>query len=270
MIDLATFRAPQLTAAAIAMTVAFIAMTGSMFLIVQSLQLVKGYSPLTAAFATSGPITVVNFLLMPRAPALTERFGARWMVAAGAALVAVASLVIATTTVHSGYANLFVGFSVMACAFSVFVPASTEAIMTAVPKEMSGGASAINQSTRQLGQALGVAIGGSIAASGYRAGFVTAGLHLPAAALRAASSSITGAIAVGRRLGTGSRQVLLGAAHAAFLHGVRLALVAAALLACASAVYASRAIPSGRAAGRARGADATDLLVAEELGEGLG
>ena len=180
IVDIATFREPQLAAAATAMTIAFIAMTGSMFLIVQSLQLVKGYSPLVAALATSGPITAINFILMPRAPALTERFGARWMVTAGAGLISVASLILATTTVHSTYLNLFIGFAVMATAFSVFVPASTEAIMTAVPKEKSGGASAINQTGRQLGQALGIAVGGSIAASGYRSGFLGAGLHLSA------------------------------------------------------------------------------------------
>jgi MFS family permease len=249
MIDLTTFRAPQLTAAATAMTIAFIALTGSMFLIVQSLQIVKGYSPLVAALATSGPITTVNFLLMPRAPALTERFGARWMITAGAALISVGALVIATTTVHSSYANLFVGFAIMATAFSVFVPASTEAIMTAVPKEIAGGASAINQTARQLGQALGIAIGGSIAASGYRAGFLSTGLHLAPKQLHAASSSITGAISVSRTLVGAARVAELAAAHQAFLHGIRLALVTAAVLACGGAVFAALAIPSRAARG---------------------
>ena len=262
MIDIATFRTPQLTAAAIAMTIAFIAMTGSMFLIVQSLQLVKGYSPLVAALATSGPITVVNFLLMPRAPRLTERFGVRWMIAAGAALTSLGALVISTTTVHSSYANLFVGFVVMATAFSVFVPASTEAIMTAVPREMSGGASAINQTTRQLGQALGIAIGGSIAAMGYRSGFSVAGLHLPPGALHRAGSSITGALAVARELAGASRNAVLAAAHVAFLDGVQQALLTAAVLALGGAVFAAVAIPSRRAARRPEGAlvDGADLV----------
>ena len=258
MIDLATFRAPQLTAAATAMTIAFVAMTGSMFLIVQSLQLVKGYSPLVAALATSGPVTTVNFLVMPRAPALIERVGARWMVAGGVLLVGVASLVIATTTVHSGYANLFIGFATMAMAFSLFVPASTEAIMTAVPREMSGGASAINQSTRQIGQALGVAVGGSIAATGYRSGFSTAGLHLAPGALQTAGGSITGALAVGRSLPRNAADALLAAARSAFLHGVHLALAAAAILAVGGAVFAALAIPSRRKAGQSAAEVATE------------
>jgi EmrB/QacA subfamily drug resistance transporter len=278
MIDVATFRAPQLTAAATAMTIAFIAMTGAMFLIVQSLQLVKGYSPLVAALATSGPITLINFLVMPRSPALTERFGARWMITAGATLISVASLVIATTTVHSSYVNLFVGFVLMAGAFSIFVPAGTDAIMTAVPKEMAGSASGINQTTRQLGQALGIAIGGSIALSGYRDGFSGASLEVRARQLHQAGSSITGAIAVGRTLVGNSRTALLNAAHVAFLHGVRLALVAAAVLAVAGAVFAAAAIPSHGRASESTGTvpeevtghpDASPMPEARTLGDGL-
>jgi EmrB/QacA subfamily drug resistance transporter len=247
MLDLGMFALPQLSAAAAAMTIAFMAMTGSMYLITQSLQLVKGYTPLAAALATSVPIVTVNFLVMPRSPQLIERFGARWMVSAGSILVACASLVIALTTVHSGYANLGFGFAIMALAFSVFVPASTDAIMTAVPREEAGGASAINQMTRQIGQALGVAVGGSIAASSYRSGFSASALQLPAATVHSAQSSITGALEAARHLGGASQAALLAVADHAFLHGVRLALIAAAGLAVCGAVFAAVAIPSRQA-----------------------
>jgi EmrB/QacA subfamily drug resistance transporter len=249
MLDLAVLRSPQLTAAATATTVAFMAMIGGMFLIAQSLQLVKGYSPLAAALATSGPITTVNFLLMPRAPWLTERFGARWMIAAGCACVSVASMVLALTTVSSGYLNLLCGFAIMAIAFSVFVPASTEAIMTAVPKEKAGGASAINQTTRQLGAALGVAVGGSIAVSAYQGAFPASVAGVPAHAVESAGASITGALDAARGLGGAARDALLGAAHAAFQHGVTVALLTSAVLAAASALFAAVAIPARRGAG---------------------
>jgi EmrB/QacA subfamily drug resistance transporter len=262
MLDIATLRSPQLSAAVIAMTIAFMAMTGSMFLIQQSLQLVKGYTPLASALATSGPIVTMNFLVMPRAPGLTERFGARWMVAAGGALIAVASLVIALTTVSSGYLNLFVGFALMALAFSIFTPASTEAVMTAVPPEKAGGASAINQMTRQLGQALGVALTGSIAASGYRGGFHLPDVGLAAAAGEKSKSSITGALEVARSLTGAARNAVLDAGHEAFLHGVRLALVVSAGLALAGAVYAARAIPSSVGTEADGGIDdAVDLVI---------
>lgn len=245
MLDLTALRTPQLSAAVIAMTIAFMAMNGSMYLIQQSLQLVKGYTPLASALATSGPIVTMNFLVMPRAPALTERFGARRMVAAGAGLIACAALVIATTTVSSGYANLGLGFALMALAFSIFTPASTEAVMTAVPAEKAGSASAINQMTRQLGQALGIALTGSIAASGYRSGFHAPDVALPGDGAERAGRSITGAFEVARSVGAAARDAVLDAAEEAFLHGVRIALVVAAALAVAGAVYAARAIPPG-------------------------
>ncbi|MCW2522721.1 MAG: transporter, partial [Frankiales bacterium] len=129
MLDLSMFANPQLSAAAVALTIAFLAMSGAMYLAQLALQLVKGYSPLSAALAVSTPITLVNFIVVPRAPWLIHRFGTRWMVSGGISLIAVSSLIIATVTVHSPYPVLCIGFAMMALAFSTFVPASTEAIM---------------------------------------------------------------------------------------------------------------------------------------------
>ena len=246
MLDLGILRSPQLTAAASATTVAFIAMIGGMFLVQQSLQLVKGYAPLTAALATSGPITTINFLLMPRAPGLTERFGARWMIAVGTGCVSLAALVIAGTTADSPYLQLMFGFVLMAAAFSIFVPASTEAIMTAVPKEKAGGASAINQINRQLGAALGVALCGSIAASAYTASFPAHAAGVPQQATNKASVSITAALDTARTLTGAARDTVLTLAHTAFQHGVTVALLGAAVLGAAAAVFAALAVPNRR------------------------
>ena len=246
MLDLAVFRAPQLTAAAVATTIAFMAMIGSMFLVGQSLQLVKGYAPLTAALATSGPITTTNFITMPLAPRLTERIGARWMIAVGIGFIALAAVVISLITVQSGYLNLFIGFVLMATAFSIFVPASTEAIMTAVPKEKAGGASAINQTTRQLGQALGIAVSGSIAAAAYVSSFTLAGTGVSSTDAQTAGESITGALTVANRLHGAAHDAVVAAANTAFIDGVRLAIVVSAVVAAGCAVFAALAIPGQR------------------------
>jgi hypothetical protein len=214
-----------------------------MFLMTQSLQLAKGYTPLAAAIATSGPIVLVNYSIMPQAPRLIRRFGVRPLVSTGVMVIGLATLILSRTTVTSGYANLFIGFALMAVAFSSFIPASTEAIMTAVPPERSGGASAMNQLTRQLGQSLGVALAGSIAASGYRAGMSSVNLRLPGHALSSARASITGALAAGRGLAPSSRHELLLAAQTAFLHGVRIAMVCSAVIAGVGALFAALLIP---------------------------
>jgi EmrB/QacA subfamily drug resistance transporter len=244
MIDLKTFANPQLSAAALALTIAFLAITSAMYLTTLALQQVKGYLPLQAAVATSVPITVVNFLVVPRAPRLIRRFGTRVMVSAGTAVIAVASLIISTMTRTSSYWPLFLGFALMALAFSTFLPAATEAMMTAVPPERSGGASAVNQLTRQIGQALGVALAGGVAAMGYRAHFDGASLGLSRDQLATASNSLGGALSVVGHVPQAVGAALLALARDAYVHGVRMMLYVTAGLAVVGSVYAAWAIPS--------------------------
>jgi EmrB/QacA subfamily drug resistance transporter len=242
MLDLRILRSPQMSAAVITMTIAFMALSGSMYLVSQSLQLVKGYTPLAAALATSAPIVTMNFLVMPRAPGLAERFGPRRMIAVAMILIAVADLVISTMTLHSSYLDLGAGFALMALGFSMFVPASTEAVMTAVPAEKAGSASAVNQMCRQLGQALGIAVTGSVGASFYRSSFKAPDGLVGDAAARA-GDSMTGAFDVARGAAGRLGELVLTAAREAFLSGMRAALVVAAVLAVVGAAYAARAIP---------------------------
>jgi DHA2 family multidrug resistance protein-like MFS transporter len=132
-----------------------------------------------------------------------------------------------------------------------------------MPAQKAGSASAINQMTRQLGQALGVAIVGSIAASAYTSGFDAGRAPgVPRAALAAARDSITGALSAARDLSGGARAAVLDAAHGAFIHGMHVALVVTASIAVLGALYAAKVIPSGQ--------HATEDEIAEhqvELGE---
>ena len=130
MFELSLMKSPQLSAAALTLTFAFIAMSGAMFLATISLQLVKGYSPLQAAIATSGPIVLVNILIVPRAPWIMQRFGLRKTIAFGTAMTGVSALSMTVTTTTSPYWMLGLGFAFMAMSFSIFMPASTEAMMS--------------------------------------------------------------------------------------------------------------------------------------------
>ncbi|TFV88876.1 MFS transporter [Blastococcus sp. CT_GayMR16] len=248
MLDLTIFANRQLRGATVALTVAFLAMTGAMYLAGLALQLGKGYTPLAAAVAISVPVTVVNFLVVPRTPWLIERFGIRAMVSGGIALIACAALVISTMTVNSGYLVLCLGFALMALAFSSFVPASTEAVVTSVPAERSGGASAVNQLTRQVGQALGVALGGALTAVGYTASFTAPDRGVSPVAAEAAGTSLTDALAVGAGLPAQARAALELAAHEAYVSGIRLSLWVAAGIALCGAAYAAATIPGRRTA----------------------
>lgn len=247
MFELSLLKSPQLSAAALTLTFAFIAMSGAMFLATISLQLVKGYSPLQAAIATSGPVVVVNLLVVPRAPWIMQRFGLRKTIAFGTGMVGVAALAITTTSTTSAYWMLGLGFALMAVAFSVFMPASTEAMMTAVPPERSGGASALNQITRQSGQALGIALLGGIATVGFQSRFTDNASSVPdvsADALKQADVSLSAAVHLADSLPEAIRAPLMDVAGNAYIYGMRIALVLAAVLAFAGAAYAVKAIPA--------------------------
>lgn len=247
MFELTLMKSPQLSAAALTLTVAFVAMSGAMFLATLCLQLVKGYSPLQAAIATSGPVVVVNLLVVPRAPWIMQRFGLRRTIAFGTAMTGVAALVMSTTSTTSPYWILGLSFALMATAFSTFMPASTEAMMTAVPPEKSGGASALNQITRQTGQALGVALLGGLATVGFQRYFLQNSPsvpEIPAQDLEQANASLSAAVHVADSLPQGLHASLMDLAGSAYISGMRIALYVAALLAFIGAAYAVKAIPA--------------------------
>jgi hypothetical protein len=215
-----------------------------MYLAGLALQLVKSYTPLAAAVAISVPVTIVNFVIVPRAPWIIHRIGTRWAVSGGIAVIAASALLIATMTVRSGYLVLGTGFALMAVAFSTFVPASTEAIMTAVPAERAGGASAVNELTRQIGQSLGIALGGGLTAVGYHGNLDLTGLGLDGTDTVRARSSVSGALGVAHDLGAAAGRGLESLAGEAFIHGIRIALIVAAAAAIVGALYAAIGIPS--------------------------
>ena len=119
--------------------------------------------------------------------------------------------------------------------------------MTAVPPERSGGASALNQITRQTGQALGIALLGGIATVGFQARFSdnAPGLqHLSADSVSHAGSSLSAAVHLADTLPESVRAPLMEVAGSAYIFGMRVALVLAAVLAFAGAAYAVKASPS--------------------------
>ena len=246
MFELTLMKSRQLSAAAVTLTFAFIAMSGAMFLATITLQLVKGYSPLQAAIATSGPIVCVNLLVVPRAPWIMQTFGLRRTIAFGTAMTGVSALAMTATSATSPYWMLGLAFAFMATSFSVFMPASTEAMMTAVPPDKSGGASALNQITRQSGQALGIALLGGIATVGFQSRFSQSADSIPGVSpeqLQGADASLSAAVHLADTLPVESHQALMEIAGSAYLYGMKIALILAAVLAFSGAIFAVRSIP---------------------------
>jgi EmrB/QacA subfamily drug resistance transporter len=241
LIDLRVFRSRAFSAAALSVTVIFFALFGSLFVLTQYLQLVHGYSPLSAGVRAL-PFALAMAAVSPVSPMLAQRFGARVIIPAGIALMGAGLLDLSTAGVHTAYWLLAVAVAIMGAGMGlVMAPASTT-IMTTVPAHQAGAGSAINDTIREVGGALGIAVVGSLAAAVFRdkLGSALAAAHAPHGVSDVATGSIAAADAVGRQVGGVRGAELLSAAHSAFVDsmaaGVRVAAVVA-LVAAIGAIF---------------------------------
>src|SRR6266699_2350770 len=186
MLDLRLFRNPRLGWGTVAMTLTGLAIGGLAFLLTQYLQFVQGYTPLQAGLRFL-PIAIGFGIASPITQRLVPRVGTTRTVAAalgGSALLFAALSLVGPATSYwlVGAALLLIGLGIGAA----LVP-STDAVMAAVPGENAGLGSAINDSGRQVGAALGVGILGALANAAYMDGF---GLAMLAGAVLLAAAAI--------------------------------------------------------------------------------
>ena len=239
LIDLRVFTSRAFSAAAGAVTVIFFALFGSLFLLTQFLQLVQGYSPL-AAGVRALPFALAMAAASPVSPLLAERFGTRVIMPAGMALMGLGLADLSTAGVHTAYPLIAVAVAIMGAGMGLVMAPASNTIMTTVPAHQAGAGSAINDTIREVGGALGVAIVGSLSAAVYqsRLGSALATAHVPGAVTHAATGSVAAADLTGARLGGVRGSELISAAHSAFVTSMALGIRVAAGVALASAIAA--------------------------------
>ena len=239
LIDLRVFTSRAFSAAAGAVTVIFFALFGSLFLLTQFLQLVQGYSPL-AAGVRALPFALAMAAASPVSPLLAERFGTRVIMPAGMALMGLGLADLSTAGVHTAYPLIAVAVAIMGAGMGLVMAPASNTIMTTVPAHQAGAGSAINDTIREVGGALGVAIVGSLSAAVYqsRLGGALAAAHVPGAVTHAATGSVAAADLTGARLGGARGSELISAAHSAFVTSMALGIRVAAGVALASAIAA--------------------------------
>jgi len=237
MLNIRFFANPRFSAASGAITLTFMALFGTVFLLTQYLQAVLGYGPLKAG-AVLVPLGVLLFVVSPISARLNERLGTKLVVGVGLSLVALAMLLMATlsTTTSAGVViaiSLVLGLGMG----NVMAPA-TDSIMGSLPKAKAGVGSAMNDTTRQVGGAVGVALLGSLLSSRYSASFDAraAAAHAPAEATAVARDSIQKALGVAAHLPESSAARLAEAARASYVDGFHLASVTAAAIAALAAL----------------------------------
>ena len=194
MLEMTVFRNPRFTAASLTITLVFFALFGSLFLMTQYWQLVHGYSPLEAGVRLL-PHAATMMIVAPLSARAVEFAGTKRVVVGGLGLIATGLLLLSTIEPGTPYVVVISFFVVMASGMGMTMAPATESVMGSLPREQAGVGSAINDTTRQVGGALGVAIIGSIVSSVYagRIGSVAAGLGLDAASTGAVQESLSSA-----------------------------------------------------------------------------
>jgi EmrB/QacA subfamily drug resistance transporter len=233
MLPLEFFRNPRFSMGSGVITVAFFVMFGFFFLATQYLQFARGYSPLLAGVALL-PLPIMFVALSPRSATLAARFGAAPVMATGLVIVAAGFALLSVLNTGTSYLVLAAAFAVLGAGMSMTAAPATNEIMSTVPLDKAGVGSAVNDTTRELGGALGIAILGSIANGAYSAHINLSGLHLPAGARAHGEDSIGAAATVastvrgGAALSARAAAAFTDAFNVASMVSIGIALVAAA------------------------------------------
>ena len=244
MLDMALFRNAAFSTSTAGITLVFVAMYGVMFLVTQYFQLVLGYTPLGSAVRFL-PMTPIMILVAPMTPRLVARFGANRTVGVGLVAVAVGLLMFRGLDLDTPYWFVLLCVAIMVSGMALSMSPLTSALMSAVPPERAGSGSAMNDATRELGAALGVAVLGSIAASRYAHALDRSpGLNaLPPSASAAVHDSLGGAVVVSQNIGGAAGDALLRLAQTSFVSGLHLAVTCGSALAAIAAVVIWRFLP---------------------------
>jgi EmrB/QacA subfamily drug resistance transporter len=243
MLDVTFFENPRFTAANISIVLVFFALFGSLFFLTQYLQFVLGYSPLQAGLRVA-PIALVLMVSAPLAGRLVTRVGNKVLVAVGMTAVAIGLRFLGTITVSSGYPHVLIALVILGLGMGTAMVPATDSIMGSLPLAKAGVGSAMNDTTRQIGGALGVAILGSVFASAFTSKVSPSLVALPADVAAQASQSVDQAIRAGTELGGAVGAAIVAAAKQSFISAMDRGLFVGAAIAMVGAIVALIWLPS--------------------------
>ncbi len=235
LLDPRLFKLRGFGAGTASITVQFFAFFGFIFVMLQYVQFVLGYSPLVAGIALA-PLAVAMMGLSPRVPKLLERFGPARVAPLGLLLMGCGFAVFSTADQGSTYWLLLAGLVPLGVGMALATTPATTAIVSSLPRAKQGVASAVNDLAREVGGALGIAVLGSALTGRYQSGVAGATAHLPAQLAGHAEDALPAALAIADRLGPPGTG-LGSSAQTAFVDGLGLAMVIAAASVAVAAVF---------------------------------
>ncbi|PRY19805.1 MFS transporter [Pseudosporangium ferrugineum] len=218
LLDVRLFRDRGLAGGSITLLVVFGVQAGIAVVLYPFFQAVLGWSGLLSTLALM-PMALAMMVTSGLAPKLAARTGARAAMATGIALGGLGLVLMASMlSVDGGYLSILPGMIAMGIGMGFAMTPSTEAITSSLPREKQGVASALNDVTRELGTALGVAMLGALLSAGYRNAIGDGLSGVPADTADTAREGVANALDVAGNAGIHRRQVV-DAAHQAFIDG---------------------------------------------------
>lgn len=237
MLDMDLFKKPAVSISALSVTLVFFALMGIFFSMSQLFQLVLGYGAFESSLRTL-PLMMLMMVASPFVPNIVKRFGTRWTVTTGLVLVSVAFVIMSQWPTTPSYLQIIASMAVMMSGMALTMTPATTMMMSAVPRNRAGMGSAMNDTTRELGGALGIAVLGSVIGTAYSSKITESVAGLPAEVQEIAENSLAGAIVVSEKLGPVGEGLAM-AAKEAWMNGLSEAmLIAAGIVAIAAIVSA--------------------------------
>jgi EmrB/QacA subfamily drug resistance transporter len=244
MLDMRLFANRGFSASSIALSMLFFAMAGTVFLQAQYLQFILGYTPLVAGFALV-PAALGMLAGTGAGAHMNAKLGGRVAVATGTLVAAGGVAVQAAFIDGSSYLPTGVGLLLFGLGAGIAMPAATDLIMATLPPARAGVGSAVNDTVRELGGALGVAVIGSIAATSYTASLDSQLTRFPGIsdpARRLLTDNVGSALHASSRLGPNGSEIA-SLARTAFVDSMSVSLWVGVALAAAATVVALKYLP---------------------------
>ncbi len=246
MLDMRFFRNARFAMGSMGITVTFFAMFSLFFLLTQYLQYVKGYSPLAAGLRGL-PFAVTMVAVSPRAPRIAAHIGAKKAVAGGLVALVIGLLLMSRVQLDTPYWYVAVCLVIAGYGVASSMPSLSSGIVQSVPLHKAGVGSAVNDTTREVGGAVGIAVIGSVVNSIYRSHVAGAVAQLPKELQALAKDNIAKALAISdtldQQVGAGASQQMRAAVQQSFVDGVHVALRLSAVLVAAGAVVLYLRLP---------------------------
>jgi EmrB/QacA subfamily drug resistance transporter len=240
-IDISYFTKPAFSAAVAAIALVFFALMGVTFFSAFYFQSVRGFSALESGLLIV-PLAVAQMVFAPRARLAVDRFGARAVCTVAMLLVAGGLAAFAFFDASTPVWVFTVVFFAQGAAMAHVMTPVTVAVMQALPREKAGSGSAVNNTFRQVGGALGVAVLGSLLSARYRSGIEGYLEVLPSGVREAAGESIEATLGIAEKAGVAGKS-LIGRANEAFLDAMHVTALGAAAVALIGVVVVARFLP---------------------------